>query len=145
MNYELNDPTEIHFIELKKFVKTKPEELKNLFEKWLNFIKYGEEYKEIGHLPEELEKEKDIVMAMETYKVLTADEKFRYMAMDIEKARMDRGSEIANAREEGHALGIKEGIFEGKLETAHSMLKKGLSVSLITEITGLTEEEILHS
>ncbi|WP_312811575.1 hypothetical protein [Sedimentibacter sp.] len=43
---------------------------------------------------------------------------------------------------EGKAEGVKEGRAEGKLETAIEMLKKGLEIELISEVTKLPEEEI---
>lgn len=36
----------------------------------------------------------------------------------------------------------REGIREGKLETAKNMLKKGLSIDLIVEVTDLPKESI---
>lgn len=43
----------------------------------------------------------------------------------------------------GKAEGRAEGKAEEKLQIARSMLNKGLDISLITEITGLSEDEIL--
>ncbi|MCP3657200.1 MAG: transposase, partial [Herbaspirillum sp.] len=37
-----------------------------------------------------------------------------------------------------------EGKIEGKIETAKAMLAKNMSIELIAELTGLTEEEIKH-
>ena len=44
--------------------------------------------------------------------------------------------------EEGRALGKAEGIKENKIEIARNMLKKKMGIKDISEITGLTEEEI---
>jgi predicted transposase/invertase (TIGR01784 family) len=46
--------------------------------------------------------------------------------------------------EQIHDKGKLEGKLEGKIEIAKGMLSKGMSVSLISEITGLSEEEILR-
>ena len=43
---------------------------------------------------------------------------------------------------EGRIEGIKEGRIEEKRNIANSMLKNGLDISLISKLTGLTEEEI---
>jgi len=52
----------------------------------------------------------------------------------------------AEGREEGKAEGISEGISEGKIENkkeiAKNMLSKAMEVELISEITGLSIEEI---
>ena len=45
---------------------------------------------------------------------------------------------IYTARTEGEA----KGLIEGKTEVARAMKSKGLEISLISEMTGLSEEEI---
>jgi predicted transposase/invertase (TIGR01784 family) len=49
---------------------------------------------------------------------------------------MNKG--IAKGREEGRA----EGITEGRADVARNLKKKGMSISDIADVTGLTEEEI---
>ena len=39
---------------------------------------------------------------------------------------------------------IKQGIEQGKLDTAKNMLDEGMSVDLIVRVTGLSEEDILN-
>ena len=43
---------------------------------------------------------------------------------------------------EGMAEGMAEGLIEGKTEVARTMKGKGLEIRLISEMTGLSEEEI---
>jgi len=43
---------------------------------------------------------------------------------------------------EGKQEGLKEGEKNGKIEIARNMLKKGLDVNLISELSGLSIEEI---
>ena len=47
-----------------------------------------------------------------------------------------------HAEQRGEKRGKKEGIMVGKLETAFSMLKKGIDLPFIKEITGLTDSQI---
>ncbi len=98
LDYELGDVTELHFIELKKFIKNQPEELITKLDKWINFLKFGDMYRESGHFPEELEKEKEIAMAIEQFGMVSADEKFRYYLMDLGKANRDQSSALGNTR-----------------------------------------------
>ncbi len=145
-NRELGDMTEIHFIELTKFVKTRSEELKTKLDKWVSFLKFGDKYRESGYYPEELKKEKEISMAIEQFGKISADEKFMYYLMDIEKANRDQISAIVYARDEGKLEGIFEGERKGKLEAklaiAAQMMAKKLPASLIMEVTGLSQEDI---
>jgi predicted transposase/invertase (TIGR01784 family) len=49
---------------------------------------------------------------------------------------------IAEGKAEGIAEGRAQGIKETQLNTARKMLKLGMTIEEITEITGLTKEEI---
>jgi len=49
----------------------------------------------------------------------------------------------AKGRTEGRAEGLAEGEAKGKRETAKILLKKGLDISFISEVTRLPKEEIL--
>ena len=49
---------------------------------------------------------------------------------------------IARGRAEGLAEGKAQGIRENQLSTALKMLKLGMTIEEITEITGLTKDEI---
>ena len=48
----------------------------------------------------------------------------------------------AEGRLEGKAEGIEEGEARGKTEVARAMKEKGLGMALISELTGLPEDEI---
>ena len=49
---------------------------------------------------------------------------------------------LAEGKAEGKAEGLAEGDARGKLETAKNLLKKGMDVSFISEVTGLSKEDI---
>lgn len=55
---------------------------------------------------------------------------------------IDRMCEVAYAKEQGRAEGLAEGRVEGRAEVARMMLDKGIQVSLISECTGLSADEI---
>ena len=85
---------------------------------------------------------------------LTGDAEVQRLAELREKWDMDYTSGINHARKEGEAKGIIKGKAEGKAEgikegelnkqkqIATEMLKKKMSIELISEITKLTKEEI---
>ena len=50
----------------------------------------------------------------------------------------------ADGVKEGHASGIKEGKAERNRDIAINMLAKGMDVALISELTGLSEKDILR-
>ncbi|MBP3596839.1 MAG: Rpn family recombination-promoting nuclease/putative transposase, partial [Clostridia bacterium] len=95
---------------------------------WLTFI-INENLEEIKMLDNEY-----IKKAEEELEYLSGDEEIRRLAFLREKAIRDEIS----AREAGR----QEGKQEEKIKTAKKMLEKNIDILTISEITGLTEEEI---
>ena len=136
------------FIELPKFKKS-IDQLSTMTEKWAYFFKYADETSQ-----EDFEKIKSQDGVIK--KAYAELDKFHWSDNEIKaydqelKNQMDFEGIMAAAKEEGELRGIEkgklegelEGKLEGKLEIAKNMLNKGLELSLIKEITGLSEQEI---
>jgi predicted transposase/invertase (TIGR01784 family) len=132
---ELSDHFEFHFIELSKFNIEKPKKLQTAFEKWLHVLKFEKKYMgENMEIPENLKSEEGIEMAIKALRYANSDEYLREIVEAREKAEHDLATRIGVSR--------LEGIKEGKLETARKMLSKGMEISLISELTELSIEEI---
>ena len=146
----LTDHLQIHIIELKKF-KFKDKSLTKDLNYWLGFFttKNMEEYMS------EIVKEKPIME--EAHKRYNNFIRSRLMMSEYEKKEIyqyDKQIMLKDERREGIKEGIKkgklEGIKEGKLEgikegqisMAKSMKTKNLDINLISEITGLSIDEI---
>ncbi|PWW86701.1 hypothetical protein CYK79_16470, partial [Clostridium perfringens] len=133
-NEELTDLQEIHFIELPKFNEIGNKEyVENVekmdaLEKWLEFL-VEPESNTVRQL--ELSNEEIKLAKSELYR-LSMDSKEREQYNMREKAIYDRISALENSRENG----IKEGIEKVVKES----LSQGLEISLISKITGLSEE-----
>ncbi|MCX0373520.1 Rpn family recombination-promoting nuclease/putative transposase [Clostridium perfringens] len=136
-NEELTDLQEIHFIELPKFNEIGNKEyVENVeemdaLEKWLEFL-VEPESNTVRQL--ELSNEEIKLAKSELYR-LSMDSKEREQYNMREKAIYDRISALENAEAKGKR--------EGKLELVKESLSQGLEISLISKITGLSEEEIL--
>ncbi|MFW0893249.1 Rpn family recombination-promoting nuclease/putative transposase [Clostridium perfringens] len=140
-NEELTDLQEIHFIELPKFNEIGNKEyVENVekmdaLEKWLEFLVEPE-----SNIVRQLElSNEEIKLAKSELYRLSMDSKEREQYNMREKAIYDRISALENAE----AKGKREGKLERKLEIIRESLSKGLEISLISKITGLSEEEIL--
>ena len=105
--------------------------------KWILFLENpeGEETKRMA------EKEKEIKEAIETLEDISSDEEKERIAELRQKYIMDRKSEIRTAKE----IGVKEGMKKGIKDVAKKMLQKDIPMEIISELTGLTEEEIKSS
>ena len=84
--------------------------------------------------------------AIEEYKRFTSDDKLMRVYAAIDAFLVGQKMMLSREREEGIKEGIKEGIEKGKLaeqiSIAKSMKSKNMDINLISEITGLTLEEI---
>ena len=144
-NEELTDLQEIHFIELPKFNEIGNKEyVENVekmdaLEKWLEFL-VEPESNTVRQL--ELSNEEIKLAKSELYR-LSMDSKEREQYNMRKKAIYDRISALENAEAKGKKEGKLEGKLESKLEVVKESLSQGLEISLISKITGLSEEEIL--
>ena len=144
-NEELIDLQEIHFIELPKFNEIGNKEyVENVeemdaLEKWLEFL-VEPESNTVRQL--ELSNEEIKLAKSELYR-LSMDSKEREQYNLREKAIYDRISALENAEAKGKREGKLEGKLESKLEVVRESLSQGLEISLISKITGLSEEEII--
>jgi len=75
-----------------------------------------------------------IKKAREEVTYLTGDAAVKRLEFLREKWEMDRISDINHAKEEGKQ--------EEKIETARRLIKKGMDIKLIIEITGLSRDDI---
>lgn len=129
---------EFHFIELSKFTKT-IDELVTIAEKWVYFIKQAGKLKQI---PSQLNTPREMGKAFHILEMskLSPEELEAYKAEE-DKLRGKEGMmmvALAKGREEG----LVEGEKKGRMEVARQMLVKKLEISMISDFTGLTVNEI---
>jgi predicted transposase/invertase (TIGR01784 family) len=135
---KLTDVLEIHFLELPKFRKAKPDLSKPL-DRWLIFIEDS---------PEEVRKmainaDPVIAKAEQILEHLGSLDEVRRYYEAREMAIHDEVTRITGARAEGRMEGRMEGIVDEKKEIARNMLLEGLAISLVVKMTGLSEAEII--
>jgi predicted transposase/invertase (TIGR01784 family) len=137
------------YIELPKFDK-QAGELTEAADRWVYLLKYMPELQDI---PAELAQEPfPHAFAMAAEAALSPRERMLY-EVSLKSAR-DAYAEIMSARQKGLEEGIEEGRQEGRQEgieegrqeekkaTAHAMRALGLATALISQVTGLTVDEI---
>ncbi len=133
------DILELHYIELKKFSIHKVHHLRTPFERWLHVLKFSELYAQPGvPLPETLQQEEGIDMAIETMRKAYARDEVRELILMRDKALRDYESGLATA----HETGREEGREANKEEVARRMLARGAQRNFILEVTGLSEEKL---
>lgn len=129
----LLDDLEIHFMELPK-LRLKPYHMENRLVNWLMFINGApkERWEELAMDTPGLKK------AMTTLEFLSQNKEARMLYEMRKKALLDEQSALDYAEARGEAKGKAA----RDREIAISMLQKGLPLSLIAEITGLSESEV---
>jgi predicted transposase/invertase (TIGR01784 family) len=153
------DGLEFIFIELPKF-KPSNRAMRKLHELWLRFLtEINESTEEISsellsdnlvseavHYSEIGAYNKNQLLAYENAKMSVMDERSALSDFEengIEKGRAEgRAEGLAKGRAEGLAKGREEGLAEGLAKVAINALQKGMSSEEVSELTGLSLNEI---
>ncbi|TXJ37985.1 Rpn family recombination-promoting nuclease/putative transposase [Brachyspira aalborgi] len=150
------DLIQIHILEVKRFIEiiknsTKEELKNNRLLSWMKFFTSDN----LELIEDELKEENQIMSkVIEEYRKFTSDDKMMRAYAAREAFLVGQKMMLRREREDGFDEGIEEGIKIGKLEgikegeknkavsMAKSMKTKNLDINLISEITGLTIDEI---
>jgi predicted transposase/invertase (TIGR01784 family) len=141
-NKVLTDMIEYHFVELSKFDKDKPVMLRNKFEKWLHILKFGEYYRNLSDLPEDLKDEQGISEVIQKMSMANTDEQMRYELLARDMFLSDLATDLDAAEKKGIEKGIEKGERLRCEKIALKMIAKGRSFEEISEMTELSIREI---
>ena len=117
------------YLEMPKFNK-KAEELETRFDKWLFVLK---NLNKLNRIPDKL-REDIFLKLFQTAEIAKFTQNEYQEYEDSLKYYRDLKNSLDTAKEEGK--------IEGKIEIAQEMLNKGFDINIITELTGLSKEEI---
>jgi len=135
---ELTDLTEIHIVELQKFDESKQYSNLTRFEKWLLYLKKGEEISGWEETKkQEIEKDEEIKMAIQAYNRVTSNKEMLWAIEAREKAIRDEYALLKDAERRGE----QKGKIEGKIEAALSIYKFTGDIELASKACGLSAEE----
>ena len=142
------DLIQIHILEVKRFIEiiknsTKEELKNNRLLSWMKFFTSDN----LELIEDELKEENQIMSkVIEEYRKFTSDDKMMRAYAAREAFLVGQKMMLRREREDGFDEGKLEGIKEGEKNKAVSMAKsmktKNLDINLISEITGLTIDEI---
>ena len=137
----------IIILEIQKY-KVTDENIKDLLTNWVNFLTTPQclENSEIIKKEENIQVEK----ALGKLEFMSKKDEEKYLIQSMIDFEQDHLNDKAYNRRIGKEEGLKEGLKEGEekgkmkrnIEIAKNMLKKGLDIILISEISGLSIEEI---
>ncbi|NUQ25446.1 MAG: Rpn family recombination-promoting nuclease/putative transposase [Saprospiraceae bacterium] len=131
------DKLKFIYIELPKF-KKEEDELETQFDKWLYVFRH------LSNLQDRPRKLQDRIFQklFEAAEIARFSPEERDAYEDSLKYYRDLKNVVDTSREEGILEGIEKGIEKRNVEIAHKMKEKGLSNSEISEMTGLSDDEI---
>jgi predicted transposase/invertase (TIGR01784 family) len=154
---------ELHTIELKKFSNNKEElpdiiaRIKNSLDMWVAFLTRNDLLNN-DNLPQELDNVQ-LKKAIQVLEVMNFTEEERALYEDHLKWLMIEANTLKKYEQKGREAGREEGLAEGlaegetkgmkkgaeqrNIEVAINMLKQNLTIELISQVTGLTNNEIL--
>lgn len=130
---------ELHILEIPKALKTK--NLNNPLTQWMWFLSNPNQMEVDG-----MKKNLNIEEAMELLEQISQDKELQRRIELRQKAILDQNSAKTSNIQYGIKKGLEQGLEQGKLkrelEIAKNMLAKNIEVSIISEVTGLSIEEI---
>lgn len=136
----------LHYVtvELPLFDERKVEySLDKPLNKWLYFLKWLETFEE---MPEIFKEDPVFEKAFEVARVANLTRRERILYEESLKRSRDSYAIMETAEKEAREKGWEEGRKEGSkkraIEIARSMLQKKMDIPLISELTGLTEEDV---
>jgi predicted transposase/invertase (TIGR01784 family) len=132
----LGGKVHIIIIELAKLERLTDKTITDMTEeeRWAFFFKYSTDKAKRNEINEILRLKEAITMAATALLTISQDENEQALAMSYEKFELDRQSSLTTVRREGKQ--------EGKWEVAIVAKRKGFSIDIIAEITGLSPREI---
>ena len=140
-DYEMLKGIKWYFIELPKFRKQNPD-LNKKINQWLVFLDDSDQ--EAVKMAER--KNNTLKKARKEIDYLTGDDAVRRLADLREKWEMDYVTGIECAEKKGISIGREEGRKQGekenKIKIAKKLLEMGMEITKISEVTGLSDEEI---
>jgi predicted transposase/invertase (TIGR01784 family) len=138
---QYSDDIELIFIELPKFNQPL-EQLEDIKDKWIYFVKNAGN---LNYIPDPLKEPciEDALSRVNEAAMTPEELELQHRRHDF--IQLQQGS-LELAEEKGRAEGIELGKQEGEkakaLEIARNMLQNGLEASLITQVTGLSMEQL---
>jgi predicted transposase/invertase (TIGR01784 family) len=125
------------YLEMPKFNK-KVEELETRFDKWLYVLK---NLHKLDRIPDKL-RESIFTHLFEKAEIARFSQDQYRDYEDSLKYYRDLKNSLDTSREEGRIEGREEGERNKQIEIAKNMMQKGLDISLVSEVTGLSIENL---
>ncbi len=133
-----SDDFELIFVELPKFEKS-IEELNGIEDEWIWFVKKSGS---MEYVPKNLNKEIKTAFDVSNEANMSKDE------LEVQHKKLEfnliQKSSISQALKQGLEQGIEQGSLNTNRKNARSMYQKDIDISVIKEVTGLSETEILE-
>lgn len=146
-NYVLSDIIEVVVLEMPKADCEKAVCEMSGIEKWLIYLKYGGDARYSGKLDEIQRESEAIEMAEQIFNEAKSDEQARSALLSRQRYQKTlktwEEQRLEEGFEQGLEKGLAKGLEQGKLEMVRNMLRANISIDVIKQVSGLTDEEIL--
>lgn len=132
---KLHDIFELHYVELRKFIK-KDSQVISALDRWNTFLTRADMLNK-NHIPKELSSDLAIVKA-----IAAVDRMFDEEERLVYETRMQSLADVESKIASAEAKGIEKGIEQGIVKVAENMKLSGIEVEIIMLATGLSRDEI---
>ena len=142
-NIILKDTMTLHYLDLTRFNRKHPDELRTPLEKWLHMMKFSRAYAKMKvDLNKIFPEDEEIAMAITEHQKINADEELRRRMEDREREAFDMAVIRGAAFRQGKLEGKAEGFAEGMAKIICRLHANDLSIEDIARNTGLEVCEI---
>jgi len=142
-NIILKDTMTLHYLDLTRFNRKHPDELRTPLEKWLHMMKFSRAYAKMKvDLNKIFPEDEEIAMAITEHQKINADEELRRRMEDREREAFDIAVIRGAAFRQGKLEGKAEGFAEGMAKIICRLHANDLSIEDIARNTGLEVCEI---
>ena len=142
-NIILKDTMTLHYLDLTRFNRKHPDELRTPLEKWLHMMKFSRAYAKMKvDLNKIFPEDEEIAMAITEHQKINADEELRRRMEDREREAFDIAVIRGTAFRQGKLEGKAEGFAEGMAKIICRLHANDLSIEDIARNTGLEVCEI---
>ncbi len=142
-----SESSEMHFLELEKYSQNRNSLAEDSLDKWARTFLFSDRYcTEEGSLPQDLQREAEIMTVINLIKQANSDEETKHLIDLRHKSLSDFNSSTAEARRAGK----QEGELEGRLKTLlmlfrNGLLPKDMAIEQMQALLGQNHDELVQS
>jgi len=131
---------QLYFVEMSKFRKDW-QDAGTLLDRWITFLNKAQQWDD-NNIPLPFREDVTMMKAITQLEHISFNKREREIYEAELKARLDDQEELRTAEAKGIVKGLQQGVEQASTDIARKMLREGLPVDIIANVTGLSVDEV---